>query len=306
MIQATAFHAGMRVGHSDVYDASDSCPVCHSRQPRQAVFNIQQDPAINMLACRSCGASSASHMPKTELLNRYYNQYYSKSADGHTLHEPRRFSRHVLKFMPDLTQAQSLRILDFGGGDGSLSIAIARELQSRAQRQFPITIDLVDYASPRTVELPSVTIRGHHELCEVSGRFDLILASAILEHIPDANKAIRELTDLADTRAYMYTRTPFLLPLASLVPGIDITYPAHVHDMGSTFWNGFTRTFGLDASVLSSRPSLVETTLLNSPIRTALAHALKLPAFIELMLFGQSRPPRWRLVGGWELVMRFN
>ena len=49
MIQATAFHAGMRVGHSDVYDASDSCPVCHSRQPRQAVFNIQQDPAINML-----------------------------------------------------------------------------------------------------------------------------------------------------------------------------------------------------------------------------------------------------------------
>ena len=43
----------------------------------------------------------------------------------------------------------------------------------------------------------------------------------------------------------MYARTPFVLPLARIVPSIDITYPGHVHDMGSVFWGRFIETFGM-------------------------------------------------------------
>jgi hypothetical protein len=305
-MRATGFHQGMRVLSGDVYDARDICPVCWSTEPRKAVFNVQHDPEIDMLECLSCGAFSASQMPKAELLNLYYGQYYSNVSRNYTLNGPARFAEHILHFMPDVRQADGLRILDFGGGDGSLAIAIARCLLNRTNTSSSVTIDLVDYAPPRELESSEVVIKGHKELSDVQGVFDIIIASAILEHLPDAYSAIHRLTGLANRRAYMYARTPFVLPIARIIPGIDITYPAHVHDMGSVFWNGFSRTFNLDAYMVSSRPSLVETTLRYSPVRTVLAHALKLPAHIEQSLVGKNRPLRWNFVGGWEAVVRFN
>lgn len=307
MVQATAFHHGMHVDCADIYDARSRCPVCHSAELRRAIYNIQHDPEIDMLACPSCGASSASHMPKPELLDRYYAQYYSNARESFTFIDPRRFAQHLLRSMPDLTKARPpLRILDFGGGDGSLSVAMAKSLRAIVSSPISVAIDVVDYAAPQEAQDWGLTIKGHQQLADIHATFDVILASAILEHIPDAHTAIRTLVKKADKRAYMYARTPFVLPMARILRGLDITYPAHVHDMGSTFWNKFTRTFRLSATVLSSRPSLVETTLRHSPARTVAAHALKLPALIELSLFGRNRTPKWEFVGGWEVVMQFD
>jgi 2-polyprenyl-3-methyl-5-hydroxy-6-metoxy-1,4-benzoquinol methylase len=305
-MRATDFHEGMRVRNDDVYDASEGCLVCLSTEPREAIFNVQRDPDIDMLKCSSCGAVSASKMPKEDLLNKYYSKYYSDPLVSYTLNGPDRFASHILGFMPDITLDRDLRILDFGGGDGSLSIAVARALQKRTNASISITIDLVDYASARDPGCSGVLIKGHKELADVRGGFDVILASAILEHIPEAHSAIRMLTGSANSRAYMYARTPFVLPIARLIRGIDITYPAHVHDMGSAFWKRFTRTFDLDACLISSRPSLVETTIRYNLVRTGLAYALKLPAHIELALFGKGRIPLWNFVGGWQAVVRFN
>jgi ubiquinone/menaquinone biosynthesis C-methylase UbiE len=44
-----------------------------------------------------------------------------------------RLARHVLRAMPALRGSTALRILDFGGGDGSLAVAIAKYLQSRGK-----------------------------------------------------------------------------------------------------------------------------------------------------------------------------
>jgi 2-polyprenyl-3-methyl-5-hydroxy-6-metoxy-1,4-benzoquinol methylase len=245
-------------------------------------------------------------MPKGELLDRYYAQYYSNAREFYTFVGPARFARHILRFMPDVTLTGELRILDFGGGDGSLAMALARGLQNRANALNSITIELVDYASPQQSDVSQIIIKGRKDLADVDGRFDIVLASAILEHVPDAYTTIHRLTSLANRRAYMYARTPFIVPLARLFRGIDITYPAHVHDLGSVFWNRFTRTFDLDAHIVSSRPSLVETILRENTVRTALAHVLKFPALTELALFGRNRSPLWRFVGGWEAVVRFN
>jgi hypothetical protein len=304
MIQATGFHRGKRLGTADIYDARDVCPVCHSSRPRRPIFRVQRDPDIEMLECPTCGAASASHMPKPDVLQTYYAEYYSGTSLRHTMHKTERFARHALRAMPDLHESKPLRILDFGGGDGSLAVAIAKMLQSQGNSE-QITIDVVDYPEPRDPENPRISINAHQDLASVEGGYDLILASAIFEHIPDAHTTIRRVLDCADTGAYMYARTPFVLPLARIIRSIDITYPGHVHDMGSVFWGGFIETFGIKGTMLSSRPSLVETTFASAPARTSLAHALKAPAILEQGVFGRNRPPRWSLVGGWEAVMRF-
>jgi len=131
MIQATTFHRGMHVGPDGLREASAVCPVCRSAALRRAVFVVQRAPDIDMLECSACGACSASRMPTTALLDHYYASYYQGTAERHTLSEPDRFARHVLRFMPDAGRAGPVRILDFGGGDGSLAIALARRLRAR-------------------------------------------------------------------------------------------------------------------------------------------------------------------------------
>jgi 2-polyprenyl-3-methyl-5-hydroxy-6-metoxy-1,4-benzoquinol methylase len=305
MIQATGFHRGRRLEADDIEDASDRCPVCHSTQERRPVYRIQRDPGIVMLACTMCGASSASHMPKANVLQRYYADYYANAAEQHTLHEPMRFARHVLRAMPPATSDKPLRILDFGGGDGSLAIAVAQCL--RAPRMtMPIAIDVIDYSSPRDPGERDISIHSYRDIAEVVGSYDVILASAIFEHLPDAYTAIRQVTARAGRHCWLYARTPFVLPLAKLIPVIDITYPAHVHDIGSAFWSRFVETFALPARLLSSRPSLVETTFTRAPARTAAAHALKAPALLEQAILGRNRMPLWGFVGGWEAVMQFD
>jgi 2-polyprenyl-3-methyl-5-hydroxy-6-metoxy-1,4-benzoquinol methylase len=306
MVQATAFHHGMHVDSADIYDARGSCPICLSQTRRRGVYTIQRDPEINMLACSSCGAASASHMPKPELLDRYYVNYYANACRHYTFIDPQRFARHLLRSMPDLMKAKSaLRILDFGGGDGTLAIAIAKILHAVASPPISISIDVVDVSAPHQIQNSGLIVKGHRHLTDVDSTFDLILASAILEHIPDVHSSFRTLVSKAGKGAYMYARTPFVVPLARLLGGLEITYPAHVHDMGSAFWNRVIDTFELSAILLSSRPSLVETTMRHSPARSLVAHALKLPAMIELSLFA-DRTPRWKFVGGWEAVMRFD
>ena len=139
----------------------------------------------------------------------------------------------------------------------------------------------------------------------MEGGHDLILASAIFEHIPDAYTVIRQVLACANSNAHMYARTPYVLPLARLIPRFDITYPGHVHDMGSRFWGKFIETFEMKGEILSSRPSIVETTFTRAPARSLLAHMLKAPALLEQALRRRNRPPRWSLVGGREAVIRF-
>jgi 2-polyprenyl-3-methyl-5-hydroxy-6-metoxy-1,4-benzoquinol methylase len=303
-MQATSFHKGMHVNREDVYEVLDRCPVCLSREKRNACLRIQDDPIIEMLFCKECEACSASHMPKQELLDRYYARYYSKTSDHVAFSNPDRLARHLSTVLkPRATGA--LRVLDFGGGDASLAIALAQKFQVSAGFEIPIAIDVVDYEKARQAKVPNITVNGFRDLNEVGGPYDVLLASAILEHIPDAHATIRKLIGMAGPGAFMYARTPYVIPLARFVPMLDTTFPGHVHDMGSGFWNRFAETFNLRARLLLSRPSLVETTLRSHPIRTILAQALKFPALAELWLSKQMRVPRWNLVGGWEVVLHY-
>lgn len=244
-------------------------------------------------------------MPKDDVLAKYYAQYYADTGLKTTTSNADYFARHVTAPMPGLAGAEPLRILDYGGGDGSVAYAIARRLLARSARRR-IHIDVVDFEAPRASEDDCIILRGYKDLCDVEGGYDLILASAVLEHVPQVNAVIRHLAALARPGAYFYARTPFMIPLGRLIGKLDLTYPAHVHDMGSSFWNRFVQTFELRAETIVSRPSLIETTLLEAPARTIAAFVMKLPAHLELAMRRQ-RPmdPVWTLVGGWEIVLRF-
>src|SRR5262249_1769341 len=152
-------------------------------------------PTVEMLRCASCHACSASHMPRPHILDQYYRTYYAGKPEKLTCPSSNGLARHILGFVTASRVAASegpMRILDFGGGDGTLSAKVARELSARCP-SGQVDVDLVDYEKPCDSGTIGVHLRGHSSLDEVAGPYDLVIASAVLEHIPEVNSVMRRL-----------------------------------------------------------------------------------------------------------------
>lgn len=305
-------HQSKHLEENEVYDARARCPICLYSGERIQGIRLQSNPIIHLLHCPACGGRSAAWMPRPEVLQDYYSGYFDSSAAAGesdavcvTFHGIERFARHLLQAMPVVSNPGPLRILDFGGGDGSLALQLGELLENTN-----IAITLVDYQKPRALPVrKGITVVHAKDLSTVqqkdaNQKFDIVLASAIAEHIPELNGVLRMLLGMIRPGGYFYARTPQMSSLIRFFPFIDFVYPAHVHDLGASFWNRITKTFDLKAEIIISRPSIVESEWRHHFFRTLAANILKLPAHIE----GKIAPHRvdrwWNLVGGWEVVLR--
>lgn len=295
-------------GHAQAFR---DCPVCGSTQPRRQVGMVQSDPPIGLLRCSHCRAVSASHLPAPAFLADYYRNVfanlYSPYNQGHehdiTISDPRRFVRHLLRDLAVAAPAagRRLRIIDFGGGDGTLSLMLARQLAVGSGADIVV----VDFGTKVAASpTPDIAITKVATLDGVVDPADIVLASASIEHVGHAEPVIRKLLSLLKPGGWFYARTPYIVPLKRLVPSIDIGYPAHVHDMGLDFWNRLPDTFGVDLELIRSRPSIVQVTFSVSALRWFVSHALKFPAHVECALFPRKRWLAWPFVGGWEAMYR--
>lgn len=302
-MRATPYHQSRHLPAESLEDASAACPACGNTRPRDVVCRIQDEPRVDLLECGHCGICSASMMPTAAALEDYYSSYYAAEGDKHTFAEVGRFGRHVARRLEG--HFEVLRVLDFGGGDGTLALAVARCAleESRADR---VELTIVDSTPARHSEDARITVRSVDELDAVEGRFDLVIASAILEHVPAVGACLKRLFGLCAPGALFYARTPYWAPLAKWTRRVDLTFPGHVHDIGPPFWNHIGATYGIGAVLVASQPSIVETGFGDAPVRTLAAHVLKAPSRLEVAVrpFGWRRP-LWGVVGGWEVFLQF-
>lgn len=245
-------------------------------------------------------------MPTPEYLAGYYARFYSNDKRKVTFSDDLRFARHILNSIPRDRWGKNVRILDFGGGDGTLSIAISQALLSERMARS-IELVLVDFQTPAPFSHENLTFRHLRTLEEIEGQYDLVLASSVLEHIPNLNPVFQRLFAATAERGYFYARTPFVVPFTRIIPKFDLMFPGHVHDLGISFWNRAVDTFRFKARYMVSGPSIVATTWMNAPVRTLAAYVLKFPAQIEGALSSSNRKERfWELVGGWEVLLQRN
>lgn len=289
-MRATTAHRSVHVGREDVVDCRARCPICGSDAPREAVAPLQRDPDIDFLACRRCRGTSASHMPAAGFLERYYAGYHDGRSARVTFGDSRRFARHVVSSLPEMRG--SVRILDFGGGDGTLAVAIARRLLEGRATNIDITVadwseGVVDTGDAR------IHIDACRTIDSAAGNCDLVLASAVLEHVPDLRTLLPALVARVRPGGVLYVRTPYIVPLRKLV-AVDVGFPAHVHDLGSDFWSALGQWFPSPLRTIVSRPSPVAASWRREPLRALTSYVLKIPGRV-------SRA--WPFVGGWEAVL---
>lgn len=305
-MKATAFHSGMHLEETDLRPAESACPLCSFRGNRSAVLRLQSEPTVSLVACPNCGGFSASRLPTEEALRTYYSKYYQQGifqdAEKVTFDEPQRFAEHLVRKAKPFLGKPDLRILDFGGGGGDLSLSIARRLLKDGASHVHVV--LVDYnAALARSDSQEISLECHEDLASASAMdCDLVLASGILEHIPYPQEDFTRLLSAVRPGGLFYARTPCVASLFGILQRIglpvDFTYPAHVHDMGEAYWSNILTCLPSEFqhySVIWSQPSIVETTLRKNVVRTLAAHLMKFP----WRILGSRYP----FVGGWEVLI---
>ncbi|MDG2519171.1 class I SAM-dependent methyltransferase [Lysobacter soli] len=303
-MKATAFHCSAHLSDTELLPVERACPFCNS-EARLAVASLQVNPSVDLMRCQRCGATSASRMPRPQTLERYYGNYYEEQAEQVTFDRPERLASHIVRNALGSLGAlggRDLMIVDFGGGDGTHSVLAARQLLERGARS--VRIGLIDHNQTTVaVDDARIEVVRATDLAEIPlGAADIVLASAIIEHIPHPREILAKLFAALRPGGVFYARTPYVLPLMKLARAahvnLDFTYPGHVHDLGARFWNGVAEhlDLGVPIQIIRFTPSIVETTFDRHFARTLAAYVLKAPSRVFKEHYG--------LVGGWEVFIR--
>ncbi len=308
-INGAVFHQSVCMRECDLRPPNAACPICGALN-RSFIGVLQHKPRIDLLACENCAAVSASRIPSDEALARYYATYYKsplmlKATQNVTFDHSRRFGRHLAsRYIQYGSAANRVSVLDYGGGDGSLAWAVAEALfESFESDAVTADITVIDYTADVVPYWHDhIAIRKLSNLKPISKQFDLIIASAIIEHLPEPAPVLQHLFSLMKPGGLFYARTPCVVPFLKLFKAIgihwDFTYPAHIHDLGQTFWKQFFARHEPETGVrlVESRPSIVETSFKKHFLRTLLAYVLKCP--------WPATGKYHRFVGGWEVFAR--
>lgn len=304
---SSRYHASRVLDEPSLLPAHAGCPWCGSAR-RSEIGAVQESPLVKLLHCEDCHAASVSRMPTSAALEDFYSSYYQdeKGADGDgkiTFGDTGRMAAHLVRWIAPAGAGPSARILDFGGGDGTLAaLAAARAIRAGVLERAEVVVVDRSGAAPASVH-PAVGVAATGELSSLpGGSFDFVIASAVMEHIPEGRPVLEQLLGKVRPGGVFYARTPCIAPFMRLVGLLgrrwDLTFPAHVHDLGQAFWEG---QFGAGGAfpgfkIASSRPSIVEASFRTEFVKAAISLSFKLPWW----LLGRS----WSFVGGWEIAAR--
>jgi hypothetical protein len=139
MINTAVFHQSYYLNDEGLLpEYISTCLFC-GHQKLDNTWVLQESPDIFLMQCPNCCAVSASRMPNNEALSDYYRVYYeSGNPEKVTTDGPIRLATRIYdQFRGNLREPIS--ILDFGGGDGSISYLVAKKLIKKGAIRVLIT-----------------------------------------------------------------------------------------------------------------------------------------------------------------------
>jgi SAM-dependent methyltransferase len=140
-------------------------------------------------------------------------------------------SAKVIKFLEQAGIPVGGRILDAGCGGGGMPVSFAEEAQ------VVVGVDLTDRFRDAGVRLGHERGRRNVSFAVADGQslpfpdeaFDLVLSHAVIEHVADARKYLRECARVLRPGGWMYLSTaPYLSFAGAHLPRLRIPVPLHL------------------------------------------------------------------------------
>ncbi|MCR4861410.1 MAG: class I SAM-dependent methyltransferase [Ruminococcus sp.] len=287
-----------------------TCGCCGNKKFKK-LLSLYDDPEINYIKCRKCGALTFDRIYSQEGINEMYNdpQYYADyevaGTSQITFFGAERLAKHIVKYIPKpkVDNKGRINILDFGGGSGEIAYAVAKMLINKYHYR-KADIIVVDYNDELfSSNSKNISISRIFPLSNIGDmKFDVVIASAVIEHLPTPGNIMRELFDSIKTGGSVYFRTPYVYPIFKKMKqfGIDYCngYPGHIWDFDKKWWDNAPKNVGYTngkMEIIRSAPSIVEKSLKHEFVNAMAAYVLK---SVWHIYHG------WKYVGGWEAIFR--
>lgn len=289
------------LGDLDLDPKVDYCIACGSQQLESARLIIQRMPTIEYRNCQTCSAKFVDRQPTKLFLSDYYQPDRYLGTVAGSKKNAHRFAKRILsksvrKSLGSLTHTP--KILDFGGGTGQLGIALRNSL-GRPESNI-IVMDL--HAPIQKLDIEYVPSDRLNSL--QSEQFDLVVASAAVEHLKRPGSVLQGLYASCATNGFMYFRVPSNFPLSKLFPSL-LLWPEHLSHLGPRFWDQIPKVLGWSVKTVYSRPSIPDSPLSLNPVGYLASTILKIPSRIEVAVrekLTQRSIARYECAGGWEVM----
>jgi len=285
------------------------CSYCGNNTNR-TVGKVDKTSEIELVECLNCLLVTTNYFPTNQFLESYYKdnfpdyigKYNPNEKSKVTFSKPSRFASRLKNLLPvNFFNLTFVRILDFGGADGSLALAFANLLSDTTR----VEITVVDFGQDLIKSMKSNILIKKISVIPEHEEFELIIASASLEMLPNFGQTLRLLLDaLANEDSVIYIRTNFIQPIRRFFPFLDFSFPAHLHDIGPDFWRSFSKLESETFQVLRTETPISELDFKSFPIRWLIATGLKFPSRLEVKMFPNKLKRFWIYVGSWEVVVR--
>ncbi len=286
MLTLDRFNRRLQLGEQQLQPPSSTCPYCH-HPSLQRLGLLQRQPVLSWLRCSHCALVTASRLPRPEVLQAYYRDYYPSGQPATTTDEVG-LARHLSR-----TIRQASSVLDFGGGDGSVALQLQQRLGAVGE------VVVVDFS---VEQAPGVEVYRSLDELHPERRFQVVLASAVLEHVLEPRALFEQLLLRLEPGGMFYARTPYMIAFERLHRALGgqgiIPYPGHLFDMGRDFWDRCLQVLGwqFHFRILASRCACVESNPRKEPLKWLLSSLLKWPS-----RYLRNHYP-W--VGGWEIFIQ--
>lgn len=206
---------------------AEACPLCGYNIPKGHAETCAYPVKISTAEtpreirfCPECGLGSAFPMPTEDALERmYHNMEYWELSDDEIppRKEPVPYAlarvrwRSIRSSIPNDHSHRGLRVLDIGAGHGYLGDVAASDRKSVLTAYAMVEPDdrmrravnsrWGQYGYRGDLEL-------HERLSDVTGRYDLVVLSHVLEHVPDPVSFMKEALSHVVSGGYVFIDVP--------------------------------------------------------------------------------------------------
>jgi SAM-dependent methyltransferase len=274
-----------------------NCLYCGNDDQNNTLI-LQKNPLVKMIKCSICKLAYANQMPNEIFLKNLYDPEIYKSNLTNNSDITKKLAQKIYNELE--FKHKNIKILDYGGGNGELSKQIIELFNKNNINAESLVVDIYNSLKGEKIYFKSV-----EEFKFDKENFDIVLASAVLEHLPNFINVLENLLSKVANNGYFYCRTPWEFELSKLIKFYKIKWPRHLYDIGGDFWVNFFKNKN-DFNIVLSETSVTEISKKNT-LRYFMAQFLKSISKFEFYLkINKLSLPKWPFVGGWDLIVRKN